>query len=111
MKLDLKEMEASELCDVVHFFFEQDARYGSAEEVQSVSDMRSRLYSLYDQTYKYAARSSGAQGRQYIDPSQEFDLDEPSPTAKPPKNYIPPTEAKGESLAPFGALLDPPIGG
>lgn len=109
MKLDLKEMEASQLCDVLHFLFEQDARYSSSEEVQSVSDMRSKLYALYDKTYKYAARSTNAQGRQYLDPTQDLDFD--APLDKPTKNYIPPTEAKGESPAPFGALLDPPIGG
>jgi len=110
MNLDLKEMEASRLCDVVHFLFEEDSRYSSSEEVQSVSDMRTKLYALYDRTYRYAARSTNAQGRQYIDPSEDFQLDDPIAN-KPTKSYIPPTEAKGESKAPFGALLDPPIGG
>jgi|TARA_B110000977_G_C11070869_1_gene489486 hypothetical protein len=114
MKLDLKEMEASEMIDVIHYFFEEDAHYQSGEEVESVSKMRTHLYSLYGQEYKYAVKgsSSAASGaRQYVNEHEDLGFDDPLTSTRVSKGFVPATDVKGESPAPFGALLDPPIGG
>ena len=112
MNLDLKEMDASDMCDVLHYFFEEDNRFSSGEEAEALSKMRSNLYLLYGKTYKYSIQASSGStgGRQYI--NDDFsNIDDPMGEAKSHKGYVPPTKFKGESHAPFGATLDPPIGG
>lgn len=114
MNLDLKEMNAADMCDILHFFFEEDNRYTSAEEAEALSKMRSHLYSMYGKTYNYevnTGNNSNAGGRQYINPNDNLGFDDPMVGKQTKKGYIPPTAVKGESPAPFGALLDPPIGG
>lgn len=90
------------MLDVLHFFFEQDSRYGSAEEAESVSTLRTSLYrNLYDTTYNYGSSSNSAKttaGNDYFtDPN----------VVKP---YIPPTEFNPDSFNPYGSVLDAPIG-
>jgi hypothetical protein len=95
--LALGEMEASKMLDVIHFFFEEDARYTSPEEAQGVSDMRTRLYgSMYNVTYRYKMNSTGGSGNGYADGEV--------------KPYIPPTEMDADSGLPFGSALEAPIG-
>ena len=111
MNMDLKEMDGRDMCDVIHYFFEEDNRFSSGEEAEALSKMRSNLYALYGKTYTYSVQSSSsAGGRQYID--DDFDtVGDPTGQAKTRKAYVPPTKFNGDSHAPFGATLDPPIGG
>jgi hypothetical protein len=115
MKIDLKEMNGEDMCDVLHYFFEEDTHYQSGEEADSVSKMRTGLYELYGMPYNYAIDSSsssvGSGGRQYINDHEDLGFQDPATTKYISKGFTPATDVKGESLAPFGALLDPPIGG
>jgi hypothetical protein len=87
------------MLDVVHYFFEQDSRFVSAEEAEVVSALRSRIYSsLYDTVYRYPIKTS------FSGQNQSFG-DENS--LKP---YIPPTDFDADSPLPFGNVLDAPIG-
>jgi len=95
-------MEMSDMLDVLHFFFEQDARYSSAEEAESVSAMRTSFYrDMYGESYRYAMKSSksttGGTSNSLSDPSEV-------------KPYIPPTEFNPDAYTPFGSVLDAPIG-
>ncbi len=115
--LALKEMEASEMIDVLHFFFEEDLFVVSEEEMEAKSSVRTALYqSFYGETYKYAYkkndRNRSASGNSF-DPNEFHNEDlipfDPSAPPKPTKPYTPPTDFVEESPLPFGELLDGPI--
>lgn len=86
------------MLDVIHFFFEEDHRYQTAEEAKGVEELRTSLYqSMYDKSYNY--KSSNKK-------SSEFSST-PSDEVKP---YIPPTEFDPVSGLPFNSELDAPFG-
>lgn len=89
------------MLDVIHFLFEEDSSYVSAEQAESVNAMRTALYSkMYKTTYRYGVSSSSKS-------STSGDFGPDSTELKP---YIPPTEFNAESYTPFGQTLDAPIG-
>ena len=89
------------MLDVVHYLFEEDSRYSSAEEAESVSAMRSSIYGrLYGTTYRYGIKTKGKRGQMDTSFSDPNEL----------KPYIPPTEFDPTSTNPFGSVLDAPIG-
>ncbi len=101
------------MTDVIHYLFETDSRYSSAEEAEAVSSLRTQLYKTYNKTYRYAVSSSSKQsGRSYIpkNASNDFDFDDPLFTNKETKPYIPPTEFDPDSFMPFGSDVGAPLG-
>jgi hypothetical protein len=96
--LNLGEMEMSQMLDVIHYLFEEDSRYTTAEEAEALSEMRTALYGvLYGTTYNYRVKvdkSGNSSGM-------------PGNATKP---YIPPTDFDADSPLPFGSLLDSPLG-
>ncbi len=98
------------MLDVLHYYFEQDSRFTSPEEVESVNALRTQLYVLYGKTYKYGSSTSGSGERKYISgDDSDFSLpDEFSPKERKP--YIPPTDFNPNSAMPFGSVLDAPLG-
>jgi hypothetical protein len=118
--LRLAEMEASDMCDVLHYFMEEDLSASTAEQAEAKSEARSVIYrTLYGKTYKYAmnkSSSSGsssytADGSSLPDGGFYGDLDvEPfDPTRNVQKPYVPPTELNEDSYLPFGKTLDAPL--
>jgi hypothetical protein len=110
-------MDATDLLDVLHYYFEVDNNYESGEQAEAVSKMRTALYGLYNTTYSYGPQTNanaGAGGRRYVSPGSSMDFDDPivpfDPTKAPPKPYVPPTKFNPESSMPFGGVLDAPIG-
>lgn len=92
--MNLKEMEAPDMLDVIHYFLDEDLRYTSGEELKLHEVIRKTLMvDLYGLTYKYGS----AEGS-----SSDSDSD-----VKP---YIPPTEIDPDAFNPFGSVLDSPIG-
>lgn len=90
------------MLDVIHFFFEEDSRFSSAEEAEAVSALRTSVYrDLYGTFYQYGAPKS--KNNQVAAGSYSDFLDETKP-------YIPPTDFNPERANPFGDLLDSPIG-
>ncbi len=88
------------MLDVVHYLFEEDSRYSSAEEAESVSATRTSIYGrLYGTTYKYKVKSKSSGG------PADYSFSDPNEV----KPYIPPTEFDPDSADPFGGLLDAPI--
>jgi hypothetical protein len=93
-------MEMRDMLDVVHYLFEEDSRYSSAEEAESVSAIRTSIYGrLYGTTYKYKVKSKSSGN------DMNYSFSDPNEV----KPYIPPTEFDPESADPFGGLLDAPI--
>lgn len=118
--LRLTEMEASDMCDVLHYFMEEDLSASTAEQAEAKSESRSVIYkTLYGKPYKYAmnkSSSSGsssyaADGSSLPDDGFYGDLDvEPfNPSENVHKPYVPPTELIEESPLPFGRVLDAPL--
>jgi hypothetical protein len=116
--LTLKEMSASEMIDVLHFFFEEDLFASSAEEIEAKSSIRSTIYeTMYGEEYKYKYKSSSKNGSAN---GQSFGEDnfygedlapfDPSAPPKPTKPYVPTTDFDDASPLPFGETLDAPLG-
>ena len=106
-------MEASEMVDVIHYLFEEDAsRYSSGEQAEAVSAMRTQLYLSYNKTYRYATKSSSNPGKTYMPKgaAADYGFDDPIVPDTATKAYIPPTEFNPESYLPFGSDLDAPLG-
>lgn len=81
--LDLREMEASNMLDVIHYLFEEDNRYQTGEEAEAKSKFRSSIYrELYNTEYKYGY-SDPSKKRQYIDDLEPADSDEQESIATP----------------------------
>jgi phosphorylcholine metabolism protein LicD len=92
-------MDAADMVDVIHYFFDEDMRYGSYESALMHSKLRERIYGgLYEKQYKYKIKDSS---------DAETDYSDDAGAIKP---YIPPTEFNPNSPNPFGAVLDAPIG-
>lgn len=122
--LQLSAMDASDMLDVLHLFFEEDNYYSSEEELTSRSNIRTSLYeNLYNLPYKYkyvpkkTGKNSPASDSYTPSETQNFDdlPDEEAikpfnPRAERPKDYVPPTDFDGESSLPFGLDLDAPLG-
>lgn len=112
--IDLKEMEASDMLDVLHYFFEEDLFYSTAEQAEGRDRARERIYQdFYNKRYPYA--SSSGQGV-----SRNFDIDtvaedeeiapfDPMKKMQPTKRYVAPTPVNASSSLPFGNALDGPM--
>lgn len=113
-------MEASDMLDVLHFYFEQDNMFTSEEHMLSQSRSRESLYeNLYGIPYKYKVKDPkyNSNNRQIIDEDFRSDDEDETeslrpfdPLAGPPKAYVPPTDFNPDSSKPFGKLLDEPLG-
>ena len=117
--IQLTSMEASDMLDVIHYLFEDDIRFSTAEESDAVTQMREIIYGQwYGYPYIFAGtRSSNAKGNgKYNTASSsfddDFDLKPYDPNIKQPtKPYIPPTEFDADSGMPLSGsgLLEPPL--
>lgn len=113
-------MPATDMLDVIHYFFEDDLNYSTPEQAEARDKMRSSLYGqLYQTTYKYAtgANSKGTATVKDFDIEEEIkpvnlkerSVDSFNP-AIPPKPYVAPTPIGTNSARPFGNILDAPLG-
>jgi hypothetical protein len=114
-------MEADDMVDVLHYYFEEDLNNQTAEQAEARSETRTLVYeSLYGTKYKYKTKQSlGAS--QYADGSKipsdgyvskggEEILEPFDPSPMTRKAYVPPTEFNPDSPMPFGKTLDAPLG-
>ncbi len=99
--IHLAEMEASDMLDVLHYYFEEDTTYITQEHALYTDSRRKHLYRLfYDTEYKYGSASESSTKSYMSDSGEEFTS----------KSYVPPTEFNPESGMPFGEILDAPLG-
>jgi hypothetical protein len=109
--LQLASMEASDMLDVLHYFFEDDLNYASAEQAEARDRTRINLYeSLYNSSYKYTA----TRAERNFNEVKDFDapqekMPEPFSPASKPKPYVAPTNFDPNAAKPFGSLLDAPF--
>jgi hypothetical protein len=116
-------MEATDMLDVIHYYFEEDLAVSTAEQQQARSDTRSSVYrTLYGTTYKYGISKTSssnsdvftADGSQI--PTDGFfgndDITPFDPTDNTPKTvkpFVPATDMDADSPLPFGRVLDAPL--
>ncbi len=112
-------MPATDMLDVIHYFFEDDLNYSTPEQAEARDKMRSSLYGqLYQTTYKYAtgagSKTSRAKDFSVDDEIQPVELKERKidsfNPAAPPKPYVAPTQVNENAARPFGNVLDAPLG-
>lgn len=111
----LEEMNAPDMLDVIHYFFEEDSRYISAEQADAASRAREIIYSdFYNTRYPYAT-SGGAQGatKNFDIEPEDSDVDiipfDPTQKKQPTKPFIAPTKVDATLAQPFGELIDGPL--
>lgn len=118
--LDLPEMDAADMLDVLHFMFEADYTPPSEESAKSRSAIRESIYpSLYNMEYRYALPKSNEKlpgdGRFGVPDDLDLDVeDEPlpepfSPRKREVKPFTPATELRQDEKLPFGTALDAPL--
>lgn len=116
--IKLLEMDAADMLDVVHYFFEEDIlRFSNSEHAEAGSRVRVSIYeNMYDREYKYefisSEKDSNDGGRSYIGDDIDDPLNDLTPMTTKPKKlkpYIPPTDFDPDSYNPFGSVLDSPI--
>ncbi len=113
--IKLTEIDASDMLDVLHYFFEEDVRSQSQEEIKVNNSIRDSIYeTIYEGKYKRVFKRSNEPV------SYDFDMDEPlekeapikpfNPRVEKAKSYVPPTPVFGDSTKPFGNILEEPLG-
>ena len=115
--LQLASMEASDMLDVLHYFFEEDLNFSTAEQADAREKSRVMLYeNLYNTEYKYATTGQSHVDYDSLPYDDENDQDERAtpvdsfnPAAKV-KPYTAPTRFDPSSSLPFGNVLDAPFG-
>jgi hypothetical protein len=116
-------MDASDMIDVLHFFFEEETAFISAEQAGELTRIRGRLYeTLYETKYRYGRASSETKLKNRIHEStrngnfaEDDDFSDLTPfdPARPPmehKPFVPATEVGPDENDPFNGLLDAPLG-
>jgi len=115
--IKLKEMELSDMLDVIHYFFEEDLLVSSSEESESKTQIRSVMYrDLYGTTYKYGDNSTGQSYNISNDTlpsdglmgSTDEVIPDPMQQKRPTRAYTPTTDFDADSPLPFGQVLDQP---
>lgn len=113
-------MDARDMLDVIHYFFEEDMFYSSAEQAEGRDRSRQQIYSqFYESDYAYAVASSSSNASGVItrdfDAMEELHEDEelvpfdPLQKNKEVKPFIPATPVNAKSSQPFGSTLDGPL--
>ena len=113
--INLKELEVSDMLDVLHYLFEEDAIVTSEAEFDTKNSVRDVVYeSIYNRQFAYSMKKSkdfNETNNDYL--SEPFDAEGnyiPSKTnyVKP---YVPPTNFDPDSEDPFaGTLKERPLG-
>ena len=111
--LQLADMDAMDMLDVLHYFFEDDLNYSTAEQAEARDRTRVTLYqNLYSSSYKYTVTRGTPQS--FDESADTFDgpqekLPEPFSPSSTPKPYVAPTQFNPDAAKPFGTVLDAPF--
>ncbi len=106
------------MLDLIHYMFEDDVVTASVEQSKIRQLARKNFYrEVYGVDYIYAlSQDDSAGGGVTLDDDMELDDDlgdvqpfNPREQAKT-KSYFAPTALKEDSVKPFGAVLDAPLG-
>jgi len=112
-------MSASDMLDVIHYFFESDISVSSSEQLEARDRSRSMIYrDFYGYEYEYAVPSSSRNASMsnvvgaplnFEDVEDEKPIVPFDPMKRQTKPFIPATQGNAKSSQPFGALLDGPL--
>jgi hypothetical protein len=109
-------MEAEEMMDVIHFFFEDEMSGISPEGVQAREALRKSIYEdFYGVPYAHDPSSQSNGTRNFDEPldSEPEEAESPVNPFNPRKQavvpYTPATSFNPDAVTPFGDLLDAPI--
>lgn len=91
--MNLKEMEVSNMLDVLHFFLEEDLRYPSVDAARFHESIRRAIFSDW-----YGVEQPDIQVAQPDTANSE-----------PIKPFIPPTPIDYDSPEPFGEFIGAPV--
>lgn len=113
--VNLAELDMSDMVDVLHYMFEEDMRFVSAEQAEAISRSRSMLYrDMYEKEYSYkfstgigSVATSIDQPLGHDDTSDIRPFDAERQAAVKP--YVSPTKVDEDSARPFGTTLDAPL--
>jgi hypothetical protein len=122
--LKLSSMEASDMLDVIHYYFECDLDLSTAEQAKSRDSTRELIYSdMYGRPYKYANGSGNSiqPGSKIYDEGSAGDYsdgidadDEDIKPFNPRTEKVLPnlgyTKFDPDAPKPFGNILDAPLG-
>jgi len=105
------------MCDVLHYWFEEDNTLNSPEEAESKSALRTSLYQdMYGTSYKYKLKGQQSAMPDFstLGPPEEMMTEAESvkpfnPKTVPTQPYSPPTPVNANSPLPFGNVLDAPM--
>ena len=110
------------MLDVLHYFFEEDLFYSSAEQAEGRDRSRVAIYEdFYNSSYAYSVASTSAAGgrgvtRNFDDFNTISEEEEekivpfdPLQKQKALKPFIKPTAVNAAASQPFGDMLDGPI--
>lgn len=116
--LRLAEMEASEMLDVLHYFFEEDHFYVNDDQAQYRPKFRQQMYlTMYSIDYTYntqdTANDSAIDSLESLENPEESE-EEVNPfnprAKKETKAFLEPTLPLENAQKPFGDILDMPLG-
>ena len=113
--LDLKELEVSDMLDVIHYLFEEDAVISSEAEFETKNNARDIIYeTVYDRKFAYSAKKK-KDFDEYSDDYSSEPFDKSGNYVPSTKNYvkpyIPPTNFDPDASNPYsGVLRETPLG-
>jgi hypothetical protein len=110
----LKDLDASDLMDVIHYLFEEDIYYVSKEQGESREKTRKMIYNeFYKKEYEYSLFEEKQNfdfdtigPEENVEEIKPFDISEKSRKIKP---FVPATSMDEESPMPFGRIIDAPL--
>jgi hypothetical protein len=109
--LQLANMPVSDMLDVLHYFFEEDMKYPSEEEAESVSKMRTLIYrEMYNMEYQYGFKKKSSTNYSSASSNNFDDLVPFDPTNAQTKPFIPATQVDPDTGMFMSEHLEPPVG-
>lgn len=106
MGIVLEELESSDMIDVLHFLFEEDALGPTGEFIEARSTLRTSIYSnLYNREYRFKVGKSDSSRPMTANGEDLTPFDPMNSETKP---YVPATDFNPESSLPFGGLIGAP---
>lgn len=113
--VNLAGLEASDMLDVIHYFFEEDIRDLAKEQIEHNNSVRDSIYeNLYEGKYKRVfAKTKSSTSYDFDEELSAEEKPEPikpfNPRSEKTKNYMAPTPVFNNPDKPFGNTLEEPL--
>ena len=113
--VNLAGLEASDMLDVIHYFFEEDIRDLNKEQIEYNNSVRDSIYkNLYEGKYKRVfAKTRSSNSYDFDEELSAEEKPEPvkpfNPRSKKTKDYMAPSPVFNNPDKPFGNILEEPL--